>query len=315
MKNLNRFIVFSKRILSKKIFILMLVSIVFLTGLYKVLPAKKQAADIRVAICNQDTSQYFDSMYEFLLDTNSLYDFYMVDSEEALLNDVKSGYAECGYLIPENFFFDYINGTSHDNTMIQYKLPASTLAGAITESIFSCTLKACSGEILHFAVNMDEYNDELDTRLWNYLNGDEVFTISDMTSGKIDYDTLVYHINIPVYEISLILILFAGLLGLLIFIQDNEKGIYIVFSKKEAFETKSLSIVTAIIPITFTGIIASVIMFGFTAQIVNILIFSVLTYIFTLTLNMFIKKSTLLSKVLPLIMLISVIAVFVGSLM
>lgn len=315
MKNLNRFIVFSKRILSKKIFILMLTSIVLLTGMYKALPAKKQAADIRVAICNQDTSSYFESMYEFLLETNSLYDFYLVDSEDALIKDVKSGYAECGYVIPENFFYDYINGTSHTNAMIQYKLPSSTLAGAISESIFSCTLKACSGEILHFAVNMDEYREELDTRLLNYLNGDEVFTISDMTSGKIDYDTLIYHINIPVYEISLILTLFAGLLGLLMFIQDKEKGIYIVFSKKEAFETKSLSIITAIIPIAFTGIIASVIMFGFTTLIINILIFSVLTYIFALILNIFIKKSTLLSKVLPLIMLMSVIAVFVSSLM
>ena len=162
---------------------------------------------------------------------------------------------------------------------------------------------------------MDEYREELDTRLLNYLNGDEVFTISDMTSGKIDYDTLIYHINIPVYEISLILTLFAGLLGLLMFIQDKEKGIYIVFSKKEAFETKSLSIITAIIPIAFTGIIASVIMFGFTTLIINILIFSVLTYIFALILNIFIKKSTLLSKVLPLIMLMSVIAVFVSSLL
>lgn len=314
MKTANRFIALTKRILCKKMYIALLALIIVITGVYKLLPAKSQSADIKVALYSEESSNYYDELITHLEDLNSIYTFYTVDTEEVLLKDVKSGYAECGYVIPEGFFIDYTLGTAWDNSITLYVTPASTFHTVINETIFSALLSVCAEDVLLHAVNNPEWNQELKDGLEHYRNSQDVFTIADTTSEEFTFENMVYHIDLPITEIVSVLLLFAGLLGLLLFLHDQEKKIYISLPKKELSQVKALSIITSILPVALVGIISLGISFGFGLHLVFASLVALLSFVITMVLSLIIRKSTLLEKVLPLIMLTALIAVFIKTL-
>lgn len=315
MQFINRFIVFSKRILTHKLYVAMLVLIIVLTAVYTFLPQTSRSADIKVALYSEESSELTEELLAGLEDIHSLYTFYTVDDIDALLRDVKSGYAECGYMIPAGFFRDYINGHQETNQIIQYTTPATSLGATINETLFSCIFKLCAGDILILGVNIDDYDAELTEGLSNYLNGDEIFRMESTTSGAFSYDTFVYKINLPVYEMCLVFLLFAGMLGLLLYQQDSERSIYIALSSSDRIGIRCISIFTAMFPILIISLLSSFIMGLSISQILHLILYSILFYVGVLLLGIIIRKSTQLTKVLPLIVLISIIYVFISTLL
>ncbi len=310
----KRLIIFIKRMCIKKMYIALLLSLIMLTAIYKLLPEQKQTTDIKAGICFEADSDYSTSIVNRLMNKNSIYTFYLAPDKEELLKDVKSGYAECGFYIPDTFFDDYIRGIVSDNKVVCYTVPSSTLAPAITETVFNIIYRVCSEEILLFSSDMHEYNKELSDSFDDYLSSDDIFKLSDTISGEFKYEDIVFRINIPVYEISLILILFSALLGLLIFMQDNERNIYIALNGSERFCIETANILAALIPIFLTSMITNLYMYNSIKKILFICVFTLATYVFSLLIGLITKKSTHLNKVLPLIMLISVAGIFVLNL-
>ncbi len=313
MKTANRFIALTKRILCRKMYISILLLIVVLTGIYKLLPAKSQSADIKVALYSQETSAYYQELTDYLKGINSIYTFYTVDSKEQLLKDVKSGYAECGYYIPEGFFENYVLGTAWSNPIELYITPASTFHAVINETVFSAMVSVCAEDILLHAVNNPSWNRELAEGLEYYRNSPEVFTIADTTSGEFSFESMVYHINLPITEVVSLLLLFSGLLGLLLFLHDQENKIYVSLSHREVIHVRALSIITSILPVAAVGILSLIISFGFSLHIMFGIVAAILSFIIAMALGFCIRKSTLLEKVLPLIMLTALIAVFIKT--
>ncbi len=313
MQTINRFIIFTKRILTKKIYIAMLLIILAMTVTYRLLPEQSKNAEIKVAICNMDDSYYHEELMGNLEARNSLYSFYCVDDSKVLIDHVKSGVAECGYVVPENFYFDYIHGTAYDNPITQYVIPSSALSSVISETLFSSILTVCSKDVLSYAADIHEYDGEMSNRLDYYVNSDEIFTVRDTTSGEFNYKTTTYHIDLPIAEVVVILLTFSGLLGLLVFLQDKEKGIYKVLSRKDTLQIKCIGIGTSILPILILGTLAVFISFG-SILIPFILSTALLVFFVSIGLSFIIRKSTLLEKVLPLLMLICILRVFLKTL-
>lgn len=313
MQFMNRFTVFTKRILAHKMYWVMLAALVLLTAIYKVLPSKEQSTDIKAAVYCEDSSAYFDALMDEIQSSNSIYTFYVVDSEDALIQDVKSSYAECGFVITQNFFDSFIKGTADQNPIRMYKTPAAALSFSICETMFSNMYQVVAEDLMLDCTDLDEYNDELSQLYRYYTSSDEVFQLVDVTDHKFDFKTMVYRINIPVYEITLLLILFAGLLGLLLYQQDKEKKIYLALNGKDLFQIKSLSIGTSLLPILLVGFICNLIIYGFAAQVMQVALAALCVFALALLLSLIIRKSTLLEKVLPLIMLVSIIGVFVKT--
>lgn len=309
----NRLIVFTKRMLSKKLYIFILLLLPVLTIVYKAIPNKQKTADIKVAIYCEDSSKYYDSVIDKLLNASNLYTFYETDTSDALINDVKSGRAECGYIIPDNFFSNYIIGNT-DAKIKLYEIPSTTLSAAITDTLFSKIFDVCEKDILTFAVNKPEYNNELIERYLSYTNGDSIFQLQNTERKPFSYENLIYKIELPIYETAVIIIIFAGLLGLLNYMKDAESGIYISLNKVEGFGIKSINIIVALIPITLVGFICTTITFGLSSTSLSTLLLCPFVYVFDLILNIFIRKSTLLEKVLPLLLLISTVIAFVNQL-
>lgn len=312
MKFFNRFLVFTKRIFAKKAYLLMLLSIIILTGIYTCLPEKSKSSSIRVAVFCEYETDYTEKVFTTLDEINTMYDFYQVYDKNTLFEHIKSGYAHCGFYLPENFFENYIDGIT-DTPMVMYDTPASTMSSAISETFFSSILKVCAAEILTGVVDMPEYNQELKDSVTSYLYSDKVFNIESLTGGEYIYEDETYRINIPIYEFCLVLIEFSALMGLLMFLQDSERNIYISLSSKETFIIKFTNIITPVLPVMVTGILCLFIISS-AHFMLSLLIFSIISVISTLILNLIIRKSTLLLKVLPLIILVMIIVVFVNSL-
>ncbi|MBR1815858.1 MAG: hypothetical protein IJ763_04070 [Lachnospiraceae bacterium] len=313
MKMCNRFVVLSKRIFKKKLYIAMLLLLIAFTVVYHLLPEREQSTDIRVGVYCEDTSDYATAFNDKLLAGNTLYKFYFTDSESGLLSDIQSGKAECGFKIPDNFFIDYIKNSSTDNKIILYTLPSTTLGAAISETFFNSVLYVCSFDILIDSTDLYDYRDAVKDKMNAYMNGDKIFKMSDLTNGEYDYATMTYKINIPIHEISILLILFSGLLGLYSYIQDAEKNIYIALRRSERFGLKSLYIITALLPVAFTGIVCMLISSYNTSKILSLLLATILTFILSYFLSILIKRSTLLSKVLPIIVFIALVVTFIIS--
>lgn len=314
MQIFNRFIVFTKRILTHKMYIIMLVSIIASTVIYVCLPAAKREADINVAVYSEESSDDTDTILEYIDKINSIYSFYTVESRDVLIKDVKSGNAECGYYIPKGFLADYISGNAGGTQIIQYTTPSTSLGATINETLFSSIFAVSAGDILTLSVGIDEYDAELNDRLSGYMDSDDIFRISNSVDGELDYAALVYKITIPVYELCLIFLLFAGFLGLLLYEQDAEKGMYICLSRTSRMSICITSVFSSMLPIMVIGMAASAVM-GFNAKkTAGLALAAVLYTLLILIFGTIIRKSTLLTKVLPVIVLADAIIIFAASL-
>lgn len=313
MHFINRFTVFTKRILAHKMYLLMLVALVTLTVAYRLLPTKEQSTDIKVAIYCEESDAYFDAVMKKIETKNSIYTFYLAESEAALLADVKSSFAECGFVIPSGFFQCFINGTADESPICMYKTPSSTLSYSICETIFSSIYAIIAEDLMLYCTELDDYDDELLSLYRYYTSSDEIFQLMDVTDKQFDFETMVYRIPIPIFEITILLLLFAGLLGLLLYQKDKEKKIYLVFNNRALLQMKLLSICTFVLPIFATGLVCNIITYGSFSNVLLVVIAALFALVFPLLISLIIRKSTLLEKVLPLIMLLSIIGVFVKS--
>ena len=90
---------------------------------------------------------------------------------------------------------------------------------------------------------------------------------------------------------------------------------YVALGKHEQSSIELTAIISAIIPVMLTSLISAIIT-GLTAtRFIHLILWAVLFSVFTFILGLIIKKSTILTKVLPLIILISIIVVFLSTLL
>ena len=69
-------------------------------------------------------------------DSDSMYSFHECDSEEMLKNEVMSGKAECGYLIPSDIFDTLATGDTKNKVQV-YISPASTQTYIVNETVYA----------------------------------------------------------------------------------------------------------------------------------------------------------------------------------
>lgn len=311
----NVFTVYLKRIFTKTMYIVTLILLLALTIIYKCLPDAEKTADIKVGIYLEDSGYYADRLAENVKNLSSVYSFYIADSEKQLTDNIKSGHTECGYVIPEGFFDSYIKGLSGENNIVLYTAPGTTLSEAISETLFSGIYKMCSVDILHYAAASPDLDEQLDLLLYSYIEGDEIFRVSDSTGGNYIAQNEIYPIDIPVYELSLIIIIFAGLLGLLTYMTDSEREIFIALSDGSRLLLLTSAIAASILPIYALSMVSCAIIYGITTSLMTLSLCAVICFFASVLLKPVIRKSTVLTKVLPVIMLCSIVIIFVRSML
>jgi hypothetical protein len=312
----NRLIVFIKRILSSKLYLAMMVSIIVMSVIYALLPARVKSTDIRVALYMDtlpsdavttdtlQTNDYGSELYSQLKSSGSVYTYCLTDSLEELREGVESGKFECGFYIPEGFFNGYIAGSSDCPKIIRYETASTTLGSAITESVFSRIFRLCAADILYVAYDNPESNGILLQRLNSYLNGDRIFQIEDHSANLILDEDVSTPVNLPVRQLALLLIIFSGLLGLLMYVGDNEKNIYIVLSAGQKFSIRLTALLGSVIPMFLVSLVCCLVTYRNPDCILPLLISAVCVVIFAYFPGILFKKRSSLARLLPVIMLI-----------
>lgn len=307
---MNRLIVAWKRILHRKLYWCMLGILLLLTSVYALLPAKSQSTEIRVAIYLEDSSDYTTHFKEELDASASLYQFYYVDTSTDVIRDVQAGNAECGFVVPDGFFSGYITG-SGDPKVSLYETSASTLSPAISETIFHYIFKVASPQILVDAIGDTTLSDELKNRMQAYMESDTIFRMSSVTDGAYDYKENTYRIQLPIYECTCLLVLFASLFSLMLFLQDQERGIYIALSGRRRYGILCTGLLAGILPLYLAGLLCNGITYG-TARLLQVTLVSLLAFLVSLMLSVFIKKSRTLAGFIPILLLIAIAYFFVN---
>lgn len=144
-----------------------------------------------------------------------------------------------------------------------------------------------------------------------YMNSDTIFRMSSVTDGAYDYKKNTYRIQLPIYECTCLLVLFASLFSLMLFLQDQERGIYIALSGKRRYGILCTGLLAGILPIYGIGMLCNGITYG-TATLLQVTLVSLLAYLLSLVLSVFIKKSRTLAKWIPVLLLITIVYFFVN---
>lgn len=288
----------------------MLGVLLLLTGVYALLPAKSQSTEIRVAIYLEDSSDYTTHLKEELETSASLYQFYYVDTSTDVIRDVQAGNAECGFVLPDGFFSGYITGSGEPKVSL-YETSASTLSPAISETFFHYIFKVASPQILVNTIGDTTLSDELKNRMQAYMDSDTIFRMSSVTDGVYNYKENTYRIQLPIYECTCLLVLFASLFSLMLFLQDQERGIYIALSGRRRYSILCTGLLAGILPIYLVGLLCNGITYG-TARLLQVTLVSLLAYVLSLILSVFIKKSRTLASFIPVFLLIAIAYFFVN---
>lgn len=298
---MNRFLVALKRVHTKKLYLCLLGLLIGITLVYQCLPIQKTSSMIRVAIYIEDSSSYAKSLRHAISDASSLYEFYYTADKDALILDVQSGYAECGFYVPDSFFESYIAGNS-EHTAYLYETPASTLSAAISETFSFYVFQAAAPQLLVHTINDPAMQAELTEAMQAYTDSDSIFQISSVTNSDYVYEDTQYHIPLPIQEFSCLLCLFSALFGWMIYLQDQERSIYLALPTRKIREIKHTTILASLLPVLFVGLLCNAISYGISA-LLPVLLSAALSYAFTIVLSLFIKHSLTLAKLLPIFLL------------
>lgn len=286
----------------------MLGVLLILTGIYALLPSKSQSTEIRVAVYLEDASAYTTQFKEELNASASLYQFYYVDMSNEVIRDVQAGDAECGFVLPDGFFSGYIDGSGEPKVSLY---ETSALSSAISETFFHYIFKAASPQILVDTIDDAALSEELKSRMQAYMDSDTIFHMSSVTDGAYDYKENSYRIQLPIYECTCLLVLFASLFSLMLFLQDQERGIYIALSGRRRYSILCTGLFAGILPIYGIGMVCNIITYG-TATLLQVTLITVLSYLLSLVLSVFIRKSRTLARWIPVFLLIAIAYFFVN---
>ena len=309
----NRMIVCGKRMLSQKLYILLLFSVVVLTAAYRLTPPKNKEAVIRVGLCFEEPSELSDALSSSLADPSNLYRFYTVKEKDLLLADVKRGYAECGYYFPKEFFEDYIAGTT-GHKVIQYALPASVLSASINETVFSHLLTLTGGEIAATSIPAPELADALKSAMRIYLKGETIVKISAVTDGAYQPEITKHRLPLPIFELLIFMVVLITLLSQLTYLMDAESGRYTVLDGRGRMMLRFLLFFTAILPVLLLGTVSLLITEAGLKSLSVFWLACLIACPVALLVSTCIKKSISLLKMLPFTVLLTLVFLFMNTL-
>ena len=305
----NRLLVMIKRsLLSPYIYVMALI-LLGLALASVIIPDSKASAYIPVAILNLDESDETISVVDNLCDSNSVFTFYEVDSEEELYEDLSSGKANTGYIIPEDFMDSCLNIRRAPKISLVVT-PSSTLTSVSSEEVFNGLFRYIGYYILE-DITEGENSSTLRTIYDSYMSGDEIFHLQSVENMEYDEVTKTNKILIPVYKFAGYFIFMASLIGALAFLHDSDNKLYLRMSFIEKSMMGLILISVYTLPVTIVSIAAFLIA-GISFSILKLLVFNIVNVVLSLIIAAAFtiipgqgKKSRIFAAILPAYLLIS----------
>ncbi len=313
MQQKNRFLVCIKRIFSMQLYLIMLLLLCALTVTYHLLPTKQQETEIRVALFSEEDSRFNENLISSLQEGSPLFKFYAVSDKDTMVQDVKSGYAECGFFIPQGFVSSYAAGT-HDLVISEYVLPATTLQASVSEVLFSHLLKLSGAQVLSETLNNRELTDLIRTYYDEAFSTDNAVSVTEVVAGPYHAPVTSKKVNLPIFEFLCLILVLSSLLSVLIVLRDEESGKYVSLSTKDKTFMRLFFASAALLPVLILGSLSLLITGAPVIQILLLLLITVGLIPCAAVLSLGMKKSTSLLKVLPFVVLFTLILLLILSL-
>ena len=245
-------------------------------------------------------------------ESESLFWFYLCDSEEQLKAHVASEKAECGYVVPEDLG-ERLRNKKIKNTITLYTSPSTVTGSLSTESIFAALARLYDRQIL-----VDHMQDEATGDLYDtwYANGN-IFHF-EYVYGDIQIDadhvrTKSANNIFPVKGINAVIIFIMSLYSVCILKEDEKKGL---FSTLHSGEKQScqivmflalpvLSFISGILALFFAGILKSGISGIF--QIAELILYTTAAGVYAWILKLLVRSSSILLCLIPFFLMGSLI--------
>ncbi|MBQ9233813.1 MAG: ABC transporter permease [Lachnospiraceae bacterium] len=302
----TRFKIMLKRTIKQPIYIIMLISIVVLSFIYVMIPSEKKSLYIYAAVFCEDKSPEAELFMEKMISSNSVFSFYRVDSMDELKNDVITGKANSGFVIPEN----YINKS--DEKIIEYVTAGSFLPRIAFEEVYVNLFGFTSYKTLQQRFEGWETDYDWKTELKeiydNYSVNERLF---DTNLNYEEYTTLTKDnkTEIPIRKILGLFIYIAAILGTAAYITDRENNIYLIMGRAERISLRFIHILASVLPLSITGFFVLLLLNEMTAvkSIIHIILYMVMVAVVSLVFGLLFKKSSTFYKFLPILLVFNLI--------
>lgn len=312
----------TKRQLKNIVFLLILLLIPVTAFITARLDGFQETEEIRVALYARDDDKFAEDTINDLLKDTDCYVFERYASEEELVQAVKTGKAECGYIFAENITNRVAKG-KYKNNIIQVKKANSFIADSVNETVFCSFFKFFTRQMMlnyvkdneKFAQMNPEGFLQLDGTYDYYLNGNGTFRVEFMLLGDGKDLSVTETIEagnpaFPLRNIMAVFIMTGTALGVLSWLLDREAG---VFAPMKYDFMKISRILYTAIPTVLLGICALCSMAAAKTMTFYVREFLVMMgYVMVLTAagvlaTYIIRKSTWVVSALPVLMIGSII--------
>lgn len=233
----------TKRQLKSIYFLIVLMLIPLAAFIIGKLPEDTDEGMAKIALYSVEDSDVAANTTALLLE-NDCYEFYICDSKEAVINDVATGMAECGYIFNEDIE-SRIKAGKYKGLISTVSKSNSIVAGMANETVFSQFFKEATSIIMINYVENEEVFDamhiegieQLKGAYDSYTLGEETFNIEFEMIGKDGdlEDTKIIEASndfFPLRNFLAILVFVGGMLGVVNWMEDMEKGVFNAMSCK-----------------------------------------------------------------------------------
>ena len=274
----------------------------------------------------KQNSEFTKTLHEALKESSGKIDFIEYDNLNDMLEDTASSSLECSYVFTEDLF-DGLVEDDYKNTIIGFTSPSTVVASMVDEMVFSAVFRAVGDVAL--CVYVDENpeifaehdTDELKLALRNaykkQFDTGHTFSLEFKAYGDIVKDNNASASHLPIHGIIAVFLFLCMLLACSDYCTELERGTLNKLSPRRQLVLSSCFIVSWLIPAfvssSLTLIIAALqksldINPGITPGLPTVLYeiavlfaYFVILNISGLILNMIIKKSLLISALIPVL--------------
>jgi hypothetical protein len=284
-------------------------------------PSSEKTLYLPVAILSEDTDPNMQKTVEDLCHANAIFHFYTVDSRETMYEDISSGKANAGYVIPAGFTSNAI--TSDTPTPIEvYTTQASMLPSLSRDEFFSHFYRHFALQIAKSRVqespvyatdtlqkSMPAVLEELGRIYEEFQSGTEIFRVEDSSGGVYNDLTREEKVDIPVRKLAGLFILTAGLIGIATYLKDSEERLYLRLRGSERYVMRLLHIVSCILPMSVITWPVLWITEGGNGLVIlgEVTLYSLVCVVYALLFSVILRSSAVYQKVLPILLTMAII--------
>ncbi len=281
-----------------------------------VVPPNESSAYIPVAILNLDDHEDTEAAVEEILEMGSVFEFYEVDSEEEMYEDLASGKCNTGYILPEGL----MENCGSLRTIPKIRVittPSSTLPLVSSEEVYMKLYRYFALTVLTETIDRtdatfpDDYKIAARRIYDSYIGGNVIYHLEEYDDQDYNEITNIEKVVIPVYKFAGFFLWMAALIGALSYLNDCDNKLYVRMGKGGRLVMGLILPMVHVIPVMLISVICFLIA-GIRFSLGHVLVYSLGVIIVAFVLSSIVaalpvigRKSSLFAAVLPTYLILS----------